>query len=144
MQPLPNQNATSAPSSSAGRWLDRFGIGLSVACWIHCALLPALVLASPALSGLLLNDGSFHVWLLWLILPTAMVAFTLSWWRHRNVPTLIMGGCGLLLIVLASVQAIWFEHSVLSGSMEKVLTSIGGLLLAAGHFRNLRYARNKR
>lgn len=142
MQTLPTPPPS--PANRSGRWLDRLGIGLSVACWIHCALLPVLVIASPAFSGLLFDDGRFHVWLLWLILPTAVVAFMFSWWRHRNVPTLIIGGCGLILIVLASVQAIWFGHSVLSESMEKVLTSIGGLLLAAGHFRNLLHARKIR
>lgn len=139
MQPLPTQST--APAGRSARWLDRLGIGLSVACWIHCALLPALVVASPALSGLLLNDGDFHVWLLSLILPTALLAFMLGWLRHRNVATLVVGGCGLALIVLASVQAAWFGHSVLSESMEKILTSLGGLLLAMGHFRNLQLRR---
>ncbi len=128
----------------SARWLDRLGISLSVACWIHCAFLPALVVLSPALSGLLLDDGSFHIWLLILILPTAVLAFLLGWFKHRNSATLIIGGCGLLLIVLASVQVIWLGHTVLSETMEKVLTSVGGLLLATGHFRNLMQQRSSR
>ncbi len=123
------------------RWFDRLGISLSIACWIHCALLPVLVVASPALTGLLLDHGNFHLWLLGLVLPTAVLAFVLGWFRHRDLSTLVMGGCGLLLIVLASVQAAWFGHSLFSESMEKVLTSLGGLLLAMGHFRNLRLPR---
>lgn len=142
MQPFTPQPPVQADRSA--RWLDRLGIGVSVACWIHCALLPALVLASPALSGLLLDDGDFHIWLLVLILPTAVIAFLFSWLRHRNTTTLIIGGCGLTLIVIASVQAGWFEHSLLSESMEKIQTSLGGLLLAMGHFRNLQLGRSKR
>ncbi len=142
MQSSPIQSP--AETKRSAQWLDRLGIGLSIACWIHCALLPVVVIASPALSGWLLNDSSFHVWLLSLILPTAMLAFVFGWLKHRNPATLIIGGCGLLLIVLASIQAAWFGHSLLSESMEKVFTSLGGLLLAMGHFRNLRQQRSSR
>lgn len=122
----------------SNRWLDRLGIGLSVACWVHCIVLPIIVVASPALSGLLFADSEFHVWLLALILPTAVLAFVLGWFRHRNIKILLLGGAGLGLITLASLQGIWAGHGVLNETMEKVLTSIGGLLLALGHFRNLR------
>ena len=123
--------------TASGRFLDRLGIGLSVACWIHCVLLPVMVVASPAFSGLLFADAEFHIWLLALILPTALIAFALGWLKHRNAKVLLLGGSGLTLIIAACLLGVWTDHSVLNETMEKVLTSIGGSLLAFGHFRNL-------
>ena len=119
-------------------WLDRLGITFAVACWVHCLVLPLVVLFSPSLSGLMLNDSSFHIVLLAMILPVALIAFLLGWLRHRSRMAVMLGGFGLLLIIFSSAQVLLFEHGIFNESAEKALTSFGGLCLAMGHFLNLR------
>lgn len=133
----PNPVASPKPAI----WLDRLGIAMSMACWVHCLVLPLLVLLSPSLSSILLGDSSFHVVLLFVILPIAVTAFTLGWLKHRSRTVLILGGFGLLLIMISSLQAALMGHGVLSESLEKIITSLGGLFLATGHFLNMRKQR---
>jgi len=123
---------------STRRWMDYLGVGLSVACLIHCLLLPLAIMFTPLLAGWLLQDEIFHVYLLAFILPVALIAFGASWLRHHSQVILACGMLGLTLISVAALQAAWFDHSMFSASMEKVLTSSGGFMLIAGHLLNLR------
>ncbi|GAB4188109.1 MAG: hypothetical protein Tsb002_14140 [Wenzhouxiangellaceae bacterium] len=123
------------PQRAASRndlW-DKAGVGLSTACMLHCTSLPLLVALSPSLFGNLLDDASFHQWMLFLILPTAIIAFGFSWWRHRRLTTLITGIIGLVLLIIAASLG----HAVLGELGEKLLTTIGGLFLISGHVVNL-------
>lgn len=128
--------STSAPPVAAlrGAGWDKAGIGLSAACVVHCTTLPMLVALSPSLFGGLLNDANFHRWLLVLILPTAVLAFGLSWWRHRRWSILLPGLVGLGLLGCAALLG---HDGPLGEWGEKLLTFAGGLALISGHALNL-------
>lgn len=132
-----NLNNTIKPDPSR-RWLDVLGIGLSVACLIHCLSLPLLIMFAPFVASWLLEDAFFHSYLLAFILPVALIAFSVGWLRHRSLVVLVCGSIGLALISVAALQAAWLDHSLFSASMEKILTSIGGFMLITGHLLNLR------
>ena len=114
-------------------WWDKAGIGVSAACMVHCTTLPILVALSPTLAGSFLSDASFHQWLLVLILPTAFMAFGLSWWRHRRWQYLLPGVIGLACLVAAALLG----HEPAGEWGEKVLTFAGGVALVLGHALNL-------
>ena len=64
--------------------LDRIAILPSGVCLVHCLMAPALVSLLPLVGAAPLSHNHFHLWLLWLILPTSSIAlFTvrrrLSW-----------------------------------------------------------------
>ncbi|MFK7827972.1 MAG: MerC family mercury resistance protein [Oligoflexales bacterium] len=49
---------------------DKIAIGLSIACTIHCLVLPALLVLAPSLSMLsILDDCAFHQWMMVGVLP---------------------------------------------------------------------------
>lgn len=107
--------------------LDKTGIALSFFCLIHCLVLPILIGIFPIISSLnFITDETFHLLLLVLILPIAMISLLLGCFKHRNFKVLIPAGLGVLLLILG----INFHE------YEKLLTIFGGLFLASSHIIN--------
>ncbi len=113
---------------------DAAAVGLSLACLAHCLLLPVLLTLAPALSIGFLADEQFHRWLLVAILPTSALALMLGCWRHRSLSVIAAAGVGLTLLVLAA----FFGHDLLGEAGEKVMTSIGAVIVAYSHIMNHR------
>ncbi|TWI00961.1 MerC mercury resistance protein [Luteimonas cucumeris] len=120
-------------SETTLRRADRFGFAASFLCALHCALLPVLIALLPALG---LNVGG------WIDLDQGFVIFatllagttlTLGYRRHRA-----FRAWALLLPALALVWVATFSPLHHHGLTHAVLMTIGGLMLAAAHFVNLR------
>ncbi|QOC22947.1 MerC domain-containing protein [Wenzhouxiangella sp. AB-CW3] len=120
-----------------GATLDRLAICVSAACLAQCLLLPVLVVVTPLMSVGFLGEEAFHLFLLAVIVPLSILAFGLGYRLHRNRSMLVPGGMGLGLVATAAV----LEATVLHGLTAAVLTSLGGVLLIAGHWLNLRQRR---
>ncbi len=120
-----------------GSTLDRAGICVSTLCLVQCLILPILVVASPLTSLGVFGHEAFHVVLLVLIVPISLVAFALGYRIHRNRAMLIPGLIGLAIVAVATL----FGHELLSPLGTALITSMGGLLLIAGHWLNLRQRR---
>lgn len=115
--------------------LDRVGIGVSVACAVHCVL-AALLAAAPAFAATAapeLGEGfeSLETALLWMALGIGAFALVPAYLReHRRVWPLVLFGVGLAFVV--SVRAVESEM------LELVGTVSGVALIASAHFVNLR------
>jgi hypothetical protein len=111
---------------------DRVGVGASLLCALHCALLPILLALVPATSlgmvGWVDFDQAFVVFATVLGLTT----LTLGYRRHRAFHALALLLPGLAMVWLASFTSL-HNHSVTHWS----LMVAGGALLALGHFVNL-------
>ena len=111
---------------------DRVGVGASLLCALHCALLPILLALVPAtglgLGGWVDFDQAFVVFATLLGLTT----LTLGYRRHRAFHALALLLPGLAMVWLASFTSL-HDHSVVHWS----LMVGGGTLLALGHFVNL-------
>lgn len=125
------------PHPQAGKSLDGFAIAMSLACILHCLLLPVLIVVFPILGSTILADESFHGLLLVLIIPTSSLALYLGCRQHGDGLVLWLGMAGLAILALAAGLGI----SVLGVTGEKVLTALGGTLLAAAHVLNFRRCR---
>lgn len=112
------------------RW-DRFGVGLSALCMVHCLGLPVVALLTPALA--LPESHAFHIGLLALVAPIALIALALGFRRHRAWGPVSIGAVGLGLLILAVSPG-------LPGLAEKGLTLLGGLFLVTAHLLNSRLA----
>lgn len=123
---LPSLDANVDPT----RW-DRFGVGLSALCTVHCLGLPAVAVLAPALA--LPDSHAFHVGLLALVAPIALVALATGFRRHRTRTPITLGALGLAFLIVALAPG-------LPGLGEKSLTIVGGLLLVAAHAINSRLA----
>lgn len=117
---------------------DGFGIAASTACAIHCILLPALLVTGTVLPASFLTDESFHKAMLWIILPTAILAFGIGCWRHKDRWVLMLGMIGLAGMVLA----VSVVHGIAGELGERIVTVLSAGILVAAHYRNFQLCRS--
>ena len=119
-------------NTSGSLALDRYGMVLSVACALHCAMLP-IAMSLVTASGLSwFASREFE----WAILACT---FILGSWRlvksfvnHRNPTSLYI--FGVALIFFGAAKMTWFNFPY----NEAWFMTAGGLSVAVAHFRNLR------
>lgn len=114
---------------------DRFGIGISGICAVHCLFFPV----SVALLPLWPAAESIHDWthpvLFILIVPTVFFAL-----KGRS----LLGSIGKYLISgLCVVGAAWMLHDWIGDWGEAAVTIIGSALLVRGHWINYQFHKNK-
>ncbi len=115
---------------------DKAAIGLSILCTLHCLILPILLVLTPAMTGLFaFSDEAFHLWLLFAVLPISTFAVTAGYMHHRKFRVSAISILGMALLIIAAV----FGHDWLGETGEVVFTVIGSLLVAIGHFQNLKF-----
>ena len=115
--------------------LDKFGIFLSGVCLLHCLITPIVITLVPILSiNLMVEDLLFHQLMLWLVLPTSCVALFIGCRKHKQMPIAVTGIIGMTILIIVAL----FGHDVFGETAEKIMTSIGGLILASSHYLNFR------
>ncbi len=115
---------------------DKAAIGLSILCTVQCLLLPVILVLVPAVSGVLaFDDELFHRWLLFAVLPISLFAVISGYFHHRRIVALLVSGIGMALLLFAVVEG----HDRLGELGEVVVTVIGSLFVACGHFVNLKW-----
>ncbi len=114
------------------QWLDRLALSASGLCAMHCLTLPLMLVLMPALGASFLGDAAFHRSLLWLVIPSSLMAVTFGCLRHRDARVWFHAAVGLVLMVVA---AFW-GHDLVGFWGEKAVTLIGVGFLSAGHIRN--------
>lgn len=126
---MPHENpASSAPAID---WVERAAVGASALCLIHCAGLPLLLAALPALSSLVALPESFHVWILAFAVPSSALALFTGRHHHRRAYPLMIGTTGLILLATGALLLI-------GGRWETPATILGSLCLAYAHIANWR------
>lgn len=113
---------------------DKFSIGLSMLCAIHCLALPVLLVLIPSLSSLPLQNEAFHIWMIVAVIPTSIYALTVGCKKHQRYRLLLWGASGLIFMILA----ISLGHEIIGGSGEKILTLLGATLVVIAHLENFR------
>ena len=113
------------PQARAGR-IDRLGQALSLACAVHCALVPLVLTLLPLAAARAAE--AFDFVLAAFVLGSALVAFVPAYRRHRSLlpASLAIGGCLLLLGALAAR----------SEARETLLAVAASALLVVAHARN--------
>lgn len=109
--------------------LDRMGILLSCLCAVHC-IAGIVIVAGLGLGGGLLLDPAIHRIGLAVATLVAGVAIGIGAIRHRRPMPFVVAMTGLSFMG----GALAVGHGV----EEAVLTIIGVVLVAIGHFLNLR------
>ena len=113
---------------------DKFAIGLSLICAVHCLALPLLLIILPSMIALQLDNEIFHTLIIITVLPVSIFALTLGYKKHKHNWLLIVGFTGLLLLVIAVILG----EETTGEFGEKLLTVLGASLVAAGHLWNFR------
>ena len=115
---------------SMQRILDNFGLTISAACAIHCILLPILLILSPYIELTFITSHGFHESLMYFILPTSVIAFTLGCKRHNDDMVKLGGICGIFVLLIAIALHDFSE------ALSIILTLFASSLLIFTHLRN--------
>jgi len=113
-------------------FFDRFAIGTSTLCAVHCAALPIIVTLFPALFSSAFNDEYFHIILVWLVVPASVIALTMGCKKHRDMKVLLLGAVSITGLISVAI----FGHDFLGETGEKVATFFFSMLSVAAHLRN--------
>lgn len=119
--------------------LDRAAIGLSLLCAIHCLILPVVAILAPTSISLMLTDEAFHQGLLWGIIPISIFALYMGCAKHKSFRIFFCTISGLLILCLAG----YLGHDYLGEIGEKMLTVLGGTIVAFGHVSNYQLCREQ-
>lgn len=116
---------------SAAFW-DRFGIGISGLCAIHCLAFPVIISVLPALPlAASINEYAHPVFIL-ILIPVVLFAGKRSHFDRKIMTFLISG----LILITAG----WgIGHFWLGDVFEIGFTVLGSLLLIYGHWKNYRH-----
>ena len=121
--------------------LDKFAISLSAICLLHCLVTPVLLTLLPIVSlTSYFEELLFHQLLLWVVIPTSVIALFLGCRKRRNLAIVLTGALGMVILVTVAL----FGHDWFGAYTEKWVTSLGGLVLAFSHYLNYRTCQNLR
>ena len=117
--------------------LDTAAVILSGICMLHCLALPVVLTIFPIFNVALLDEQTFHLVMLIVILPISLVALTIGCTQHKDRLTIVFGATGLSVLMFTAVCG----HEAFGFTGERIITSIGGLILASAHIQNYRCCR---
>ncbi len=118
--------------------LDSSAAALSSLCLLHCLLLPVGLGLAPVLSGL--SGDALHgpVWLHWALLAVAAPVSVYALWRgievHGDAVPWKLAALGFALMATGALA-----HGLTPA--EQLLSVLGGLVVAAAHWKNFRARR---
>ena len=116
---------------------DKTAISLSALCLVHCLLVPSFLVFLSGYISLSYNNELIHYAILFLAIPVSIYALITGVKNHNSYSYLYVGLLGILTLILAVTLGVqtWGEAG------EKILTTIGALLVAISHFKNYRLCR---
>ncbi len=111
---------------------DALGIAASLACAIHCAILPLMLSSLPILGMNIIDNQSFE----YFMIALAFVIGTHSLWHgyrrhHHNRQPLVLFAGGILLLI---AKQIWHDY-------QYWFLSAAVLLIVVAHLMNFRLCR---
>lgn len=118
---------------------DGIGVLGASVCAVHCIAMPTLLVLGAAVPTVFLEDESFHRMMLWFLVPSALLAFSLGCWRHRDRWVLLCGALGLTGIVLSGMVL----HDLAGELGERIATLGSAAMLVAAHARNYMLCRSR-
>ncbi len=113
------------------RIFDTIGITVSGTCAIHCLMAPVTVIILPLLGLTIVDEHILHEILLYLILPSALIAITMGCRKHKDYSVAALAIIGISLLVYTVVL-----HDIYNAQLITVMTFIGSTLLVVSHVRN--------
>jgi hypothetical protein len=124
---------TSSAAARASLW-DRIGVVGSVACAVHCTLLPLLAGLAPILGLTALLGERVELTLLTTTGVVGIVGHLRAYRRnHRHIAPGVIFAAGFALVLGG--------HAFESAWLEPAALGLGGSIVAASHYANLRLCR---
>ena len=110
---------------------DRFAMGISMACVIHCFFAPSLIVMSYGFLSFSVDSEIVHLVLLLITIPISLFALGIGYKNHEVLSYLLIGIAGLSVLTTA-----YFLEDVVTQSLERFMTILGANIIAFSHFKN--------
>ncbi len=111
---------------------DKLGIAASIACAIHCAILPLIMTSLPILGINIINNFWFEIFMIVLALGIGIYSLTHGFKKHhQQLLPMLSFSVGILLLILKQVfhqYQLWFLVPAI-------------ILIVTAHFINYRQCR---
>lgn len=111
---------------------DALGISASLACAIHCAVLPLALQSLPVLGVDIIDNLAFEVFMIMLAFAIGIYSFWHGYRKHHH--SLIPVGIFLAGFLFLIAKQVWHQHQV-------PLLIIAVSLIVYAHLRNFRSCR---
>ena len=111
---------------------DKASITLSLACMIHCLLMPSFLVLTSGFFALSIDNEIIHKTFLIIVLPVSLYALISGYRNHKFLSYFYLGTSGLWILVFA----VFFGEGVLGEFAEKSLTLLGSIIVASSHYKN--------
>ena len=111
---------------------DKASITLSMACMIHCLLMPSFLVLTSGFFALSIDNELIHKAFLIIVLPVSLYALITGYRNHKTLSYFYLGTSGLWLLVFA----VFFGDGVFGELAEKSLTLLGSIIVASAHYKN--------
>lgn len=132
-----NLDAARKTAMTLSKYFDRVAIALSTICIVHCLAMPFLIALLPVAAFAFGGDGHFHAFMLWFVVPTSVLGFSLGFRVHGLMDSAALG---IIAIATLSAAALW-GHTAWDPTLEVVVSVAASMLLAVAHWRNFRAVR---
>lgn len=129
---MPDITSPPNPENLSSASMDRYGMAVSLGCAVHCAAMPVALTTLSTMGMGWLGEPAFEWTILLITFAIGSTRLVQSYRVHRNPQCLILFAMGLLCFTIAKAELTDFEYS------EPVWMTLGGILVAIAHFRNLR------
>ena len=114
--------------------LDRAGATASLACALHCALMPLVVTLLPLVGLAFLADQRIEWALVGLSAVLGVISLCLGYREHRSRRALALLGTGLALLAVGRIAEGYMQQT----PWGVLLVVLGGLTVAGAHLLNRR------
>ena len=116
---------------------DKLSITLSMACMIHCLLMPSFLILTSGFIALTIDNELIHKVFLILVIPISLYALISGFQNHKITSYMYLGISGLWLLIFA----VFFGDGVFGELAEQILTFLGSLIVAYSHYQNFQACR---
>jgi len=113
--------------------LDQLGITASLACAVHCAVLPFILTALPLFGLSFLAHSWVELVMIGLSLIIGVYSLSTSYPKHKKLVPLI--------VLVIGFGLIGSGHYLIE-SLEAILIPMGGFTIAIAHYINWKYSRS--
>ena len=117
---------------------DKFSVGLSIGCLVHCLFFPTFLIAISSFITFSYHEELVHLVILLFAVPISIFSLYLGLNNHRKYSGFVIGLIGLSLLILA----VYLGVTVLGDLGEKYMTIFGSILVFFAHLRNYQICKN--
>ena len=110
---------------------DKFAAGLSIACALHCLLVPSFFIITSGALSLSIDNELIHWVILFLAIPVSVYALVTGVINHNDYVVFLVGIAGLSVLTATALS-----ESILTETAVIIFTLIGSALVVNAHTKN--------